>query len=366
MRVLLVGAPTSAHIIRWANALVGQGITVGVFGMGSFPREQYHPAISLFEYSIDNSLTSKSIGSFQKLSYLKALLQLKQAIRTFSPDILHSHLATSYGLLGSLTGFTPFIVSVWGYDVFSFPEVSFLHRSMLKFVLERATTVFSTSNFMAERTKRYTNTPISVTPFGIDCDIFSPCNKTLSNTLTLGMVKNLEKWYGIETAIETLAYLKTLESPYQFKLLLVGEGSMKSFFQDLVKNLNLENCVEFVGKVPYSEVHKYHKKIDIYLGISTYNDESFGVSLLEAQACGTPVIATKMGGLPEVVLENKTGIFVEPKNPFQTADAIMKIISSPEIYSDFSGSAREFVLQQYSIEKTTSIMFGLYNEVLKK
>jgi len=366
MRVLLVGAPTSAHIIRWANALVGQGITVGVFGMGIFPKKQYHPGISLFEYSMDNSITSKSIGSLQKLSYLKALPQLKQAIRTFNPDILHSHLATSYGLLGALTGFKPFVVSVWGYDVFSFPEVSFIHRSMLKFVLTRATNVFSTSSFMAERTKRYTNRPLSVTPFGIDCDVFSPGNKTLSNTITLGMVKNLEKWYGIETAIETLAYLKTLKSPYKFKLMLVGEGSMKSFFQDLTKKINVQDCVEFVGKVPYSEVQEYHKKIDIYLGISTYNDESFGVSLLEAQACGTPVIATKMGGLPEVVLENKTGIFVESKNPFQTADAIMKIISSPESYSDFSGLAREFVLQQYSIEKTTATMIGLYYEVLKR
>lgn len=136
---------------------------------------------------------------------------MKKVITEFKPDILHAHYASSYGLLGALSGFHPYIISVCGSDVFDFPNTSFLHKIVLKYNLSVADKILSTSNVMAIETSKYTNKEIIVTPFGIDLDKFKPLSvKTIFNkeNIVIGTITILEEKYGIEYLIRAFAIVK--------------------------------------------------------------------------------------------------------------------------------------------------------------
>ena len=137
----------------------------------------------------------RSIGA-NKLSYFLLIKTVKKLIKNIKPDILHSHYATSYGLYGRMCNFHPFVISVWGSDVYEFPKGNKIKGLLLKYILKGADKVCSTSNDMAEETKKYYDKDIVITPFGVDIDKFK-CNTPIlnSNFITIGVIKGLEKIY---------------------------------------------------------------------------------------------------------------------------------------------------------------------------
>src|SRR5690606_14490213 len=113
-------------------------------------------------------------NQLSKLNYLKAYRQVKRIIREFKPDILHAHYASSYGLIGALSSFHPFVLSVWGADIYNFPHISPLHNAIIRYNIRKADMILSTSKIMKTETMKYTPKEIVVTPFGIDIEKFYP------------------------------------------------------------------------------------------------------------------------------------------------------------------------------------------------
>ena len=121
MKILLLADANSSHVQKWAIGLVNLGVEVALF---SFNRAQYdwYSQVKNLHIVYQPEANSDSISVFQKLGYLLHLSRLKKAIDLFRPDIIHAHYASSYGLLGALSNFHPFLISVWGSDVYNFPE----------------------------------------------------------------------------------------------------------------------------------------------------------------------------------------------------------------------------------------------------
>ena len=119
---------------------------------------------------------SERLGSdIQKLSYFRTISQAKALIKEVNPDIVHAHYASSYGTICSFACKRPYYLSVWGSDVYEFPQKSFLHKAILKRSLDKATWIMSTSRAMAVETHKYTSKEIAITPFGVDMSLFNPC-----------------------------------------------------------------------------------------------------------------------------------------------------------------------------------------------
>ena len=137
MKILLLADPSSSHTIKWANALFENGMDVFLFGLSEFDPSPYDPDIKIESLKTPSFIKSRLNGNILKSVYVTKLPALKRVIKSFKPDILHSHYAASYGFLGALTGFHPFINSVWGIDISIFPNVSFLHRNIIKYTLEK-------------------------------------------------------------------------------------------------------------------------------------------------------------------------------------------------------------------------------------
>jgi glycosyltransferase involved in cell wall biosynthesis len=344
-----------------------KGIEVYLIGLTSYNHDNYkHTNIQIHIVDL-TGVTKTNEGSFNKLNYLKALPFIKRKIKEIKPDILHAHYASSYGLLGALCGFHPYIISVWGSDIFEFPNISPIHKQLIKFNFRKADILLSTSKIMAKETSKYTNKNIQVTPFGIDLGFFKPQkdNDLLDqNEIVIGTIKNLETIYGIEYLIKAFAILKNKYSSFQLKLLIVGGGSLEEELKKICIDLQIEKSVTFRGKIEHKEILQYHNMIDIFVALSL--SESFGVAILESQACEKPVVVSNVGGLPEVIEENITGFIVPPKNAELAANAIEKLILDKELRTKMGKAGRERVMKHYEWNGNVNLMVDIYKSVCEK
>ena len=144
MKILLLANPYSSHTVKWANALNRKGIETFIFGLSGYNHNKFDENIKVEIVDFPPSVKQARDGNILKLNYLKAIPQLKNFIIDIKPDIIHSHYASSYGLLGAFTRFHPFVISVWGSDVYLFPKKSIIHKNVLKFSLSRAITMIPT------------------------------------------------------------------------------------------------------------------------------------------------------------------------------------------------------------------------------
>jgi len=369
MRLFLLSDPLSSHTIKWVNALLERDIEIFLFGFSKIQLSNYRNREKLHFYSmaVGEDFLSKPDGNLSKIVYLKSLIKLKKLIKEFSPHILHAHYASSYGLIGALTNFHPFIISVWGSDIYNFPKKSNIHRAIIRFNLSRSDKILSTSTVMKEETKKYTPKEILITPFGVDTRkfYFKKENSFFnSNDIVIGTIKTLENKYGIEHLINAFKLVKEKFSNKPLKLLIVGQGSQLDFLKNLVKKLRLENETIFTGYINHDEVHIYHNMMDIFVSVSVEDSESFGVSVLEASACGKPVVVSNVGGFLEIVEHEKTGFIVQKENPEAIADAISRLIEDEQLRKVMGTNGRQKVIKEYDWEDSVRKMISIYNSLV--
>jgi len=120
--------------------------------------------------------------------------------------------------------------------------------------------------------------------------------------------------------------------------------------------------VTFTGLVAHSDVPAFYERADIYIGPSLY--ESFGVSIVEAMAAGVPVVATRVGAVPELISEGHSGLVVETANPSAIADAVIKLLTDTKLRNSIACEARKTVWKQFSWETICSTLIQMYRDVL--
>ncbi|MGE5810037.1 MAG: glycosyltransferase [Ignavibacteria bacterium] len=370
MKILLLSDSNSPHTFKWASALAERGIEILLYSLPENLVDSYKKFknIRIESAGVKESKQFKNEANLSKITYLLSLLKIKKLIKEFKPDILHAHYATSYGLLGALSRFHPFVISVWGTDIISFPNASFLHKKLLQLNFKKADKILATSRYLAKETNKFTSKKIEITPFGVNTVQFAPASvKTPFNIpaegqIIIGCIKRLEDTYGIDYLIKAFKIVKDKNFDKKLKLLLVGEGSKLNFYKNLADELSVEADVFFAGKIPYEKIADYHNMMDIAVYISLY--ESFGVAVLEASACEKPVIVSNAGGLPEVVENNRTGLIIEPKNIEQTADAIDKLVNDPELRCKMGEEGRKLVREKYEWSNCLDKLIKIYEEVV--
>lgn len=361
MRIVLLSPASSIHTIRWANGLASKGIEIHLISQ-TLPNENLHKKIKFY------LLPNRGI-----IGYYLMVPAVKKLLNKIKPDLLNAHYASGYGTTARLVNFHPYILSVWGSDVYDFPYKSFIHKNIVKKNILAADKVASTSRAMAEQIKTIApsvNT-ISITPFGIDIDIFGKLeslNSIKNSNITIGTVKSMANVYGIDILIKSFAilYNKLLvsqpEVAEKLHLRLVGEGKETKYLKELTNTLNIEDRVEFVGYINYLDVPKMLNTLDIYVALS--RRESFGVAIIEASATFCPVVVSNVGGLPEVVLDGITGIIVPPENPLIAAEALEKLVLSPSIRRQMGVAGRKFIEDNYTWTESLNIMVALYKSIV--
>lgn len=367
MKILLLADPSSTHTIKWANSLAQKGLNIFLFGLSTCGNENIDRHISVISNPGYSWFKKHKDGSLIKVTYLTSYFNLKKKFREIKPDILHAHYASSYGLLGSLMNFHPYILSIWGNDITEFPRKSYLHKLVIKRILKKTDILTATSSYLKEKTLLYTNKNISIIPFGIDTNKFKKSNyanpEKKEGDILIGIFKSLENHYGIDLLIKAIKKL-TVKIKMSVKLLIIGGGSLEFEFKRLVNELDLSEKVIFTGKINHDQIVQYHNMVDIAVYPSIR--ESFGVSVLESSACEVPVIVSDVGGLTEVALNNKTGIVVKSGNIDMIVEALEKLILNPSLREQYGNQGRKFVQQNYNWDMNVNQMINIYEELLRK
>jgi glycosyltransferase involved in cell wall biosynthesis len=367
LKILILSDINSAHTQKWALALAHKGLDVAVFSL-SYPVQDWYSQSSIVllnESTINKNKFSGNLVS--KLSYLKLVPQLKKAITEFKPNVVHAHYASSYGLLGALSGFHPYVISAWGSDVMDFPNRNFINKNILKYNFRKADQLLATSEILVKTILKYTRKNIFKIPFGIDTNYFEPTEverNFVAGTIVIGSIKSLEQIYGTDILIKAFKKVCDSDVNNMARLLIVGGGSKEKEYKNLVSDLNIIDKVIFTGKVEYAQVVKYHNMIDIFVNVS--RNESFGVSVLEASACEKPVIVSNVGGLAEVVENNNTGLLVQSENIEAIANAIKKLFTNKDLCLQMGLKGRMFVQAHYQFSNNVESTIEIYKQLLKK
>lgn len=362
MKIVLLSGASSIHTIRWANGLKDAGHQVHVITQ--------HPPLEPFN---DGVVVHKF--PFRGVpGYYLMVRAVRRLLNQIQPDIVNAHYASGYGTTARLVNWHPWVLSVWGSDVYDFPEKSPVHRLLVRRNLEAADRVASTSRCMAVQTKKHAPklSDIAITPFGVDLSEYSRLDRRLTapgESVVIGTVKVMADKYGIDTLIEAFARLRERlqETPNSLAdslvLRIVGDGPKMKQLQKLAQRLGIADTVTFVGRVPHAEVPSELAKLDVYVALSRL--ESFGVAVIEAGAAGCPVVVSDAGGLPEVTVDGKTGLVVPRDNPEAAAEAIETLVRNPLLREQMGGAGRRHVQDNYSWEMCIDRMLLLYSSTIQ-
>lgn len=358
MKICFLAPANNYHTKKWCAYFIGQGHQVTV--------------ISLTDGQIDgttvywlNSNTEATQSDFRKIRYLFQFIKVRRLIHKIKPDVINVHYASSYGTLAALSGLKNYIVSVWGSDVYEFPKKSFLHRMLLKYSLGSAKYIFSTSKAMAKETRKYTDKKIYITPFGVDMTLFNPDKRTrLDKTeFVIGTVKRLEPKYGIDYFLRAVKIVRENRPDIPLKVRIAGKGTHEAEYKRLAEELGIADIVSWLGFISQQDAAKEWANMDCAIIFSESESESFGVSAVEAQAAGVPVIISDIPGLMEATDPGVTSLVVPRKNIRELADAIIKIYDCPEVGSDMAKKGRYFVSHTYELNQCFHYIIQLYRYI---
>lgn len=361
MKIALLGPAHSIHTIRWANGLVDRGVDVHLLSLTS-QDDAYDSRVSLHRLPW---------GSPQ--GYLLAAPALRRALRDIAPDLLNTHYATGYGTLARLTGFAPALLSAWGSDIYAFPYKSALHRHVLRGNLNQATAVAVTGQAMARQVRQFTDRPVHITPFGIDTERFSPGAKTEkggSAPIVIGTVKSLETTYGIDILLQAFARLVvalTSADPAtarRLTLKIYGSGSQAQVLRTMATELGIADRTHFLGHIAHGEVPAALRDLDVYVALSRM--DSFGVAILEACACGIPVVVSDADGPAEIVADGSTGYVVPRLDVDAAAARLRQLVLDPALRQRLGSDGRAHVQMHYSWQTSLDSMLGAYQNTLRQ
>ena len=207
---------------------------------------------------------------------------------------------------------------------------------------------------------------IEVIPSGID---FSPYDEATSSDFLrrelsfapddylVGIVGHLADHKGHEYLIKATKILKK-HSP-KIKVIIVGEGPLRMELDRQARESHVEDIVFFLGF--REDVPKVLSSLDLFV-LSSYL-EGLGSSILDAMACRLPVVATSVGGIPEVVIHQETGLLVPPRDPSALARAILKLYNNRTRASDLGQRGYEVVHQKFSAEAMANKVVRLYERL---
>lgn len=312
-------------------------------------------------YAVDG-IEVRRLPIFERLYGMPLMSGLAKELRALKVDVLHSNFPNPYiaykvAKIASTRGIGS--VLTWHNDL---PAVTLPAKLLLeihnRIVLPRYLQLYrriivTTDQYAKSRLLKDVRDRISVVPLGVDCNRFNPAvggselRKELGilNRFVVLFVAPLTKWHrykGLDVLLRSMKI--SLENANDPVLLVVGAGELYPYFKSMASSLDLDRNVIFAGDVPDSRLPLYYAACDVLAlpskSMPGWLGEGFGLSILEAMASGRPVIASKVGGIPSVVSDGKSGSLVNENDPHALADTIQSFRENQERIKEMGAVGR--------------------------
>jgi glycosyltransferase involved in cell wall biosynthesis len=292
-------------------------------------------------------------------------------------DLIHAHWTFPQGLVGrivkGLHGI-PCVTTIHGSDVYG------LRNPVLRYVnakvIRGSDACTANSVATAARAKKISGREdIQIIPMGVAMEFFKPALERSPNQEPLEtdekrilFVGRLISVKGAEHLVRALP--KVLEKYPKAKALVVGSGPEKDRLASLAADLGLQRVVHFKGQVSQEGLRKAYSRADVVV-LPSIRDKSgetegLGVVLLEAMACGVPVIGSRVGGIPDIIKHGDTGLLVKEKDPDDLSEKLILLLSNRRLRETLIQKGLEYVEQNFSWDKISDRFINTYQDVLKK
>lgn len=289
-------------------------------------------------------------------------------------DVIHTHLP--YPWNASVSGwislfkkkplFLTYHNDITGRGINKF-IAGFYNWSNLRFLLTRSEKIFIYhKNFLdsSEYLKLFQKKVVIIPP-GMDFDRFKPLGISAKEQNTIFFMSILDKLHLYKGLEILLSSIKKIAGYIPLKLYVGGEGKLKNYYKDMVRENDLENIVEFLGYLDEKELVRQYNLCDIFVLPSVCpKQEGFGLVALEAMACRKPVIISKIVGAAEDVENYKAGIVVEPNDIDGLAGAIKYLLLNKDERHIMADNAYRLVREKYSWQKYSDILEQEYQRAL--
>jgi glycosyltransferase involved in cell wall biosynthesis len=280
---------------------------------------------------------------------------------------LHAHFAnhpaTVARLASGLLG-VPFSFTAHAYDVYRDADLRAIARKMAE-----ARFIATISEYNVSFLRSITNgrpARIEVIRNGIDMDRFVPAPVAPQGAFKLLSVARLVEKKGLPILVEACRHLR--DRGREFRCEIVGRGVQKPVLEQLIRQWDLEGLVQLAGPLAQQEiVERYHQAHLLVLPCIIGKDgnrDGLPVSIVEALACGVPVISTPTTAIPEAVHDGINGILVPEGDAVALADAIEKPMQDPELLARLRAAARPSVREMFDEGRTVARLYELFQEVM--
>jgi glycosyltransferase involved in cell wall biosynthesis len=305
-------------------------------------------------------------------------------------DIFEGHAVSGYGFpkkLDQLHIKRPFIHVVHGVLADEYEQAkmngsqslrdrianSFMHRlaKLEEQTAQNATLLVTISNYSLEKLQKYYKidaSKVRIVPNGVDTEKFKPTNELAATKHQFGVgdepcvlfVGSLIPRKGLPFLIE--AGKRVVKQKANTKFVIVGDGPLKNNLIDSLKSANLSENFVFLSKLNEETLVSLYNSVDVFALPSI--QEGQGIVLLEAQACGKPVVAFNVGGVNEAVKNGETGLLVELGNTDAFAESLLKLLADRTLRNNMGMAGRKFVTENYTWDLCAQRMLKIYDEAL--
>ena len=291
--------------------------------------------------------------------------------RKWKPDIIHAHwpFPHAYIALGAAKLFhIPLVLNFHGAELLLIRKKKWV-KPLLKFAIGQAQSVFANSSFTAGKIKAIRNVDVVWSPYGttLDGDGGHPRNAPEAHPVNgkfkvLFVGRHIER-KGIRYLIEAAKYLPQ----DKFEIRIIGEGDLTG---QLKQQAAQYPHVLFTGKLVAPELAREYREANVFVLPAIVDHkgdtEGLGVVLIEAMECGLPVIASNVGGIPDVVVDNVSGLLVPEKSPVALADAIKRLAEDPQLTVQLLEGARNRIAEHFTWDNITRRQIEIYENLKRK
>lgn len=314
---------------------------------------------------------------------------LKQSIHylTRSPDVfkptstlkhlnlIHAHFGPDgvYAMALAERLNIPFLVSIYGYDATISAKTLLRAPLAYQFLLherelqQKASVILANSKFLCQTLLKrgYPPEKVVLQYLGVDVDKFTPERTNSEERYILCVARHTEK-KGIDTLLR--AFARIANKHPDVTLIQVGSGSLSQELHTLTDELGMKQRVRFLGSQPYDVVQKLTHRAELYaLPSQTARDgdcEGLPCVLLEASACGIPIVSTWHSGIPEAVMDGETGFLVNEKDDVTLAEKMDILLSDRALGQQMGQRGREFVCDCFAAQKCIAKLEQIYDSVV--
>ncbi len=354
---------SETFVLNQITGLIDRGHEVEIIAFGRQREDSVHEDVHRY------NLLAKTHYVVKNQSSLGIELNERIVQALFFTDLLHAHFtawpAEAALKLSKMFGI-PFVFTAHAYDIFIGPDPVAM-REKFDMAARVITVSYYNKEYLLDLLGSDLADKIEVIRCGIDIKRFGHVKRSPGDTVKILFVGRLVEKKGAAFAIE--AFGEVLKENPNVELRLIGDGPLKDEVVDLIKRLDLKGKALMLGPLPQSEVLKEINGADIFLlpSITAENGDREGVpvSIMEAQATGLPVVSSVHTGIPEVIIDGKTGLLFPEKDVSAIAMGLNRLVKDPGLRNRMGKSGRDYIRAHFEHKEEIRALEGLFKGLFK-